>query len=221
VFDESFRATGRRPLSGVPSRARISPDGRRAALTVFETGHSYAEGGFSTRTTILDAATGNLIGDLEQFAVTRDGAPLKAVDFNFWGATFAGDGNRFYATLRTGGINYLIEGDVDSQTARVIHTGVECPSLSPDEQRLAFKKRITGNMTVFWQLAVLDLQSMRETVLDREARSVDDQVDWLDADHVVYHLPKSRGADIWALRADGTEAPRVLVEGGYSPSVLR
>jgi hypothetical protein len=221
VFDERFRAGSRQPLTGVPNRARISPDGRRAAITVFETGHSYAEGGFSTRTTIVDTTSGAIVGDLEKFAVTRDGAPFKAVDFNFWGVTFAADGNHFYATLRTAGINYLIEGNVDAQTARVIHTGVECPSLSPDGGRLAFKKRTIGSLTVFWKVAVLDLKTMAETVLEWETRSVDDQVDWLDDQHVVYHLPKSGGADIWSLRTDHADAPRLFITGGYSPSVVR
>ena len=221
VFDERFRPAARRPLTGVPNRARISPDGRRAAITVFESGHSYAEGGFSTRTTIVDTTTGDIIGDLEKFNVTRDDRPFKAVDFNFWGVTFADDGNRFYATLRTAGVNYLIEGDVDRQAARVIHIGVECPSLSPDGRRLAFKKRTVGSLTVFWKVAVLDLGTMAETVLDWETRSVDDQVDWLDDQHVIYHLPKSGGADIWALRTDRAEEPRLLIEGGYSPAVVR
>jgi len=57
VFDDRFVPGEKRPLAGVPSRARISPDGRYAALTVFQSGHSYAETGFSTATTIHDAAT--------------------------------------------------------------------------------------------------------------------------------------------------------------------
>jgi hypothetical protein len=221
IFDDRFRVGVKRPLSGVPNRARISPDGRRAAITVFESGHSYAEGGFSTRTTIVDTATGDVIGDLEKYTVTREGAPFKAADFNFWGVTFAGDGNRFYATLRTAGVNYLIDGDVDHRSARVIHAGVECPSLSPDGRRLAFKKRTVGSLTVFWKVAVLDLATMKETVLESETRSVDDQVDWLDDQNVVYHLPKTGGADIWALRTDRVDAPRVLIAGGYSPAVIR
>ena len=221
VFDERFSARARRPLTGVPNRARISPDGRRAAITVFETGHSYAIDGFSTRTTVVDTATGELIGDLEKFTVTRDGSPFKAVDFNFWGVTFTDDGNRFYATLRTAGVNYLIEGDVDRQSARVLRTGVECPSLSPDGRRLAFKKRTEGSVTVFWKVATLDLSTMAESVMEWESRSVDDQVDWLDDEHVIYHLPKTGGADIWALRTDRAEAPKLLIEGGYSPAVVR
>jgi hypothetical protein len=221
VFDDRFMTGVRRPLAGVPSRARISPDGRRAALTVFQSGHSYAEGGFSTATTIHDAATGEALANLESFTVERDGKPFDAVDFNFWGVTFADDGNRFYATLRTADVNYLVEGDVDRRAAKVVHTHVECPSLSPDNRRIAFKKRVTGNDTVLWQVAVLALDTFQETVLEAESRSVDDQVDWLDDEHVVYHLPKARGADIWALRVDRAEPPRVLVAGGYSPSVVR
>ena len=46
-------------LPGIPSRARISPDGRLGSVTAFVTGHSYADPGtFSTRTTILDMARG-------------------------------------------------------------------------------------------------------------------------------------------------------------------
>ena len=45
IFDSSFEVRGRVPLTGVPSRVRVSPDGRRAGITVFEEGHSYAEQG--------------------------------------------------------------------------------------------------------------------------------------------------------------------------------
>ena len=220
VFDEHFSTSPKRPLGGVPSRARISPDGRWAALTVFQSGHSYADGGFSTGTYLLDAATGQPMADLEMFDVFRDGQPFDAVDFNFWGVTFA-DGNRFYATLQTAGERYLIEGDVDKRQARVLRPGVECPSLSPDGRRLAFKKRVEGNVSVFWNVAVLDLTTMEETLLGAETRSVDDQVDWLDNEHVVYHLPRSGGADVWSLRVDRPEAPALLIRGGYSPSVVR
>ena len=105
-------------LQGVPSRVRVSSDGRRAAITLFVVGDSYNSTGFSTRTTILDVASGGSIADLEAFAVTRAGARFKARDFNFWGVTFARDGNRFFATLRSGTTNYLVEGDVDARTAR-------------------------------------------------------------------------------------------------------
>ena len=55
-------AHARIPLTGPPIRARVSPDGRRAALTVFETGHSYADASFSTRTIVVETASGRPVG---------------------------------------------------------------------------------------------------------------------------------------------------------------
>jgi hypothetical protein len=219
IFDEGFEPLHRIPLTGLPSRTRLTLDGRRAAITVFEQGHSYAEEGFSTRTTIVDTIAGRTLSDLEQFAVWRDGKRFHAVDFNFWGVTFAQDGNRFFATLASGGIQYLVEGDVDRREAHVLRAGVECPSLSPDNTRIAFKHRI--GRAGQWQLRVYDLRTGTETALTTEARSVDDQVDRLDDDHVMYHITGSRGADLWMIRTDGTASPTLLRQYAYSPAVVR
>ena len=140
IFDDHFTRIHSLPLTGAPSRTRLSPDGRRAAFTVFDEGHSYADGVFSTRTTIVDTSAGTVIGDLESWKVTRDGAPFANKDFNFWGVTFAADGNTFYATLRTQGSAYLIEGHVDARDARVLLQGAECPSLSPDQTRVGLQE---------------------------------------------------------------------------------
>ena len=80
IFDDQFVPRHRVPLTGVPSRTRVSPNGRWAAATVFEQGHSYAEDGFSTRTTIVDTNTGQTYADLEQFTVERDGRTTIASD---------------------------------------------------------------------------------------------------------------------------------------------
>lgn len=221
VFDASFARRGRIPLTGVPSRVRVSPDGRRAGVTVFEEGHSYAEQGYSTRTTLIDTTTASAIGDLESFTVTRNGRPFKAVDFNFWGVTFARDSNRFYATLASGGVKFLIEGDVDQRGARVIGQDVECPSLSPDNARIAYKKAYTDPRGLGWTLHVLDLATRADVPLSAEVRSVDDQVEWLDDGHVLYHQPSSRGADVWVMSIDGRTPPRILVPQAYSPAVVR
>jgi hypothetical protein len=218
VFDDTFTVRHRVRLTGLPSRTRLSPDGRFAGITVFETGHSYAGGGFSTRTTILDTATGGVIGDLEQFRITRDGRPFRAVDFNFWGVTFSADGNRFFVTLATGGTHYLVEGDVAAREGRVVRTGVECPSLSPDNARIAYKHATAPG---HWQLRVYDRRTGVETALTSEQRSVDDQVEWLDDDHVVYHISGAGGADLWMLRADGSGPPTPLRDRSYSPAVVR
>jgi hypothetical protein len=163
VFDGDFQPLHQLRLSGVPSRVRVAPDGRRAAITVFVSGHSYAASDFSTRTSFVDLRTGELVLDnMETFTVRRDGDVIKAADFNFWGVTFARDGNRFYATLGTRGQTYLIEGNLERREARVVHAGIECPALSPDNTRVAFKKRTGGVITaVTWRLSVLDLATGR------------------------------------------------------------
>jgi hypothetical protein len=221
LFDASFDVRGRVPLTGVPSRVRVSPDGRRAGVTVFEEGHSYAERGYSTRTTLIDLERATEITDLESFAVTRYGHTFRAVDFNFWGVTFTNDSNRFYATLGTGNEKYLIEGNIDMRTAIVVGTGVECPSLSPDNRLIAYKQAYTDARGVGWTIHVLDLETRADTALTAEDRSVDDQVEWLDDRHVMYHQPSSQGADIWVLDVNGRTPPRLLVPLAYSPAVVR
>ena len=224
VFDAGYQTRHDTALTGVPSRTRVAPDGRLAAFTYFVSGDSYATGGFSTRTVVIDAIDGTSLANLEDFAVTRDGAPFKSADFNFWGVTFSTERGKFYATLASGGTMHLIEGDVPSKTARVIREGIECPSLAPDGRRIAFKRRMPG-VRLLWRIHVLDLASGTETPT-AEARSVDDQIEWLDAQTVLYALPNHRqkataSMDIWAVPADGSGAPRVLVPNAESPAVVR
>ena len=61
TFGPDFHVRHTIPLQGVPSRARVSPDGRRGAVTVFVSGDSYSSTSFSTRTTLLDMSTGEAI----------------------------------------------------------------------------------------------------------------------------------------------------------------
>jgi len=111
-FGTDLRLRHEFPLSGIPSRTRVSPDGRVAAVTVFVSGHSYTQGGFSTETMLFDLRTGTTLSEMEEFTVLRGGERFTSPDFNFWGVTFAADGNRFYATLASRGTTYLIEGDL-------------------------------------------------------------------------------------------------------------
>jgi hypothetical protein len=209
VFDDHFQVLSTIRLTGIPSRARMSADGRLGATTVFVNGDSYAPGNFSTRTNIIDMRTARVIANLESFEVTRDGKAFSNSNFNFWGVTFARDDNRFYATLGSGAATYLVQGDLEARTMRVITDHVECPSLSPDGTRIAYKRSLDSHGS--WRLYVLDLKTLRETPL-AETGSVDDQVEWLDDSHVSYWLH----ADTWSVPADGSGRPVKLLTDASS-----
>jgi hypothetical protein len=216
IFGPRLDVRGEVALAGIPSRARVSPDGRYATATMFVTGHSYADqGSFSTTTTLIDVARGRRIAELEDFRTTRRGRLVTADDVNYWGVTFRRDSDRFYATLATGGRIHLVEGSVSQRRMRVVHETVECPSLSPDETRIAFKKRV-GPAGKRWRIHVLDLRTMHETAL-AETRNVDDQVEWLDGSTVLYGLDE----DVWSVPADGSGAPRRHAADADSPAALR
>ena len=223
-FGPDFTVRAEKPLAGVPSRARVSPDGKYGASTVFVTGDSYAAGSFSTRTTIWDMATGDELVGLEDFSVWDNGKQLQSPDHNFWGVTFdPADSGHFYATLGTTGHTYLVSGDVAARKLDVLRDGVECPSLSPDGTRIAFKQRTSagGADLPTWRLAVLDLATLHDHPL-AEAHNVDDQAEWLDNSTVVYAVDTGVGApSIYATPADGSGPPRLTVADADSPSVAR
>ncbi|MFJ9036170.1 TolB family protein [Streptomyces sp. NPDC102406] len=220
VLDARLHEKAHYPVPGIPSRARVSPSGRYAAWTAFVGGDSYAGTNFSTRAAILDTATGRLTPTLETYDIIKEGHPYRAADANFWGVTFAADDRHFYATLATHGSTYLVRGDLRARTVTTLHRNVECPSLSPDGTRIAYKKRVHGlPADAPWRLYVLDLATMRETPL-AEPRSVDDQAVWSDDHHLTYALPGDYGADLYTVPADGTGAPRELLTAAVSPAYL-
>ena len=229
LFDDRFVPRRTITLAGPPSRARVSPDGRKAAFTVFVNGHAYSMPSFTTRTSIVDAITGDsIVDDLEAWPVTRDGAAFKATDFNFWGVTFTRDSTHFYATLGSGGKTWLVQGDIARRQMRVVADDAECPSLSPDGRRIGFKRRDTTDPggRFWWHVAVLDLASGPVRVLPGESRSVDDQVEWNGNDELLYAMPldsqqSSAETDVWAIAADGKTPARRLARFAFSPAVSR
>jgi hypothetical protein len=217
VFDDKLQPEHSIRLTGLPSRARVSADGRYGAMTVFVSGDAYLESSvaFSTRTYLLDMGSGRTIEQLEQFEVEKDGETIDAADFNFWGITFdPANSDRFYATLGTGTHHYLVEGSVRGKSVRVLRDGVECPSLSPDGKRIAFKSRLDG--TDRWRLHVLDLATLEDHAV-AEKRSIDDQAEWLDDDTLVY----SDETNVYTVPADGSGDPVLLVKDATSPVALR
>ncbi|MFG2448691.1 TolB-like translocation protein [Streptomyces sp. M41(2017)] len=220
ILDATLHERARYDVPGIPSRARVSPSGRFAAWTAFVGGDSYAGTNFSTRAAIVDTRTGRLTPSLEAYRVIKDGRTYHAADVNFWGVTFASDDRTFYATMATHGSTYLVRGDLRARTVTTVHTDVECPSLSPDGTRVAYKKRVEGlPADAPWHLYVLDLATGRETAL-AEPRSVDDQAVWRDDHTLVYALPGDYGADLYTLPSDGTGAPHRISTAAVSPAYI-
>jgi hypothetical protein len=223
VLSRTLQPTVSVKITGSPSRDRISPDGKYVASTVFVAGHSYTDVGFSTVTEIVDAATGHGLGNLESWKIVKDGRPYHNVDVNYWGVTFAGDGNTFYATVGTQGTTYLVRGNIAARELTTMHQNVECPSLSPDGKLIVYKKA-TGNTSArHWRFTALDLATGAETPLP-ETRSIDDQAAWLDNSHVLYAVSRgqvgSGRTDVWESpvppRAGG--APKLLIPDAESPA---
>ena len=179
-------------------------------------------------------ASGDVLGDLEQFTAWRDGQRFNAPNFNFWGVTFARDSNLFYATLRVIGDfkspsgqktrraqTYLVREDLGLRKLTVLHENVECPSLSPNDRLIAYKKYIGDGA---WRFYVLDLARMNERPIDAETRSVDDQLEWLDDSHVLYATFRSATApilDVHVAPLNGSGPARVFLPAAQSPIVVR
>jgi hypothetical protein len=105
-----------------------------------------------------------------------------------------------------------------------LRTDAECLSLSPDQSRIAYKKRLESKARGVWRLAVLDLRTGQESLL-AETRRVDDQAEWLDNNRLLYGLPGPRAeattSDVWVVPADGTGETTVVIPEASSPAVVR
>ncbi|MEK8106998.1 hypothetical protein NKG94_21030 [Micromonospora sp. M12] len=111
-------------------------------------------------------------------------------------------------------------GDLAARRVETLKENVECPSLSPDGSRVAFKEAVDADPTKGWRLSVLDLATLRVTAT-AETRSVDDQAAWLDGETMAYTLRKDDGQpDVWSIRADGSGTPKLVIPGAESPSPL-
>ncbi len=225
IVDLDFNVLAVIPLAGTPIRVRLSPDEQVAAATVFVTGERY-DADFTTRTTLIDLRTLTATADLEQFQAQREGRPFSRIDFNYWGVTFHANSQRFFATLGYTGTRLLVEGNAEARQLRVIRDNVECPSLSPDERLVAFKSRMPGSRE--WRLHMLNPESGAEWAIRGETRNIDDQVEWLDAGHVLYQVLEDRGLPEDALNvwkspvAEGAaEAPVRFIRAASSPAVVR
>lgn len=227
VLDEALNTTRTLPLVGLPSRVRASSDGSFGAVTLFTSGDSYLAAGFSTRTYVFDLAGRGPLFDLERLRVSQGGTVIDSPDFNYWGVTFGEPSTRFFASLASGGVVRLVEASLETGECRTLHERVECPALSPDRTRLCYKRLSADQPPNRWALALLDLSTLEERVLSGEEHSVDDQVEWLDEQHVLYarSTPDDFGggvhADIWSLDVDADGPAHIYLREARSPSVVR
>lgn len=223
VFDASGGVVKKWGLPGLPSRTRISHDDKLAAFTSFVTGSAYATVGFSTATDIYSLTDGHDYGNIEQFTLWIDGKVNTAADRNIWGVTFVpGNDDAFFATAATGGHTYLVRGSLSARTLAAVHETAECPSVSPDGTRVAFKVNVSKTSTAFWNVAVMDLATGTVTMMP-DKRDMDDQVEWLDDSTILYGLPHADTPgdyDVWETAADGSGSPSLLIKHAWSPAVI-
>ena len=202
-----------------PSRAAVSPDGAVAAWTGFTQGHSYLdEGEFATLTQVISVER-ERAADLERHFTTWDGgATVQDVDRNYWGVTFV-DSDRFYATIATGESTSIVEGQISRSRLDVVFENASCPEVSPDGSTIVAKDMLDESM----RLVAIDTSTGERTQLG-ETRFVDDQVEWLDDDTILYALPNEDGTaaqpgfDIWLLDIEPGATPQLLVPFASSPA---
>ena len=229
LFDASYHPFARHTSPGIVSRVRISPGSRYVAVTAFVQGHSYG-GAFSTQTIIYDARTAAPMGDLETFDLRRHGRDELSPKKNIWGVTFSDDDN-FFVTVGIGDERVLAKGRISTHAIDMMPFSVECPSLSPDGTRIAFKKKLVPLDA--WHLAVLDLRTNTVTTLPSDY-SIDDQAMWIDNDTLAYSVPNNYRykalpasqriiipTDTMEVAADGKSQPHVFLAGSESLVVVR
>lgn len=212
--------------SGLPSRTRISPDGSFSAVTTFVSGTSYADVGSGETTTLvtIDDIDGPLrIRGAHQLAIDSNNDRYAIFDAQYWGMTFV-DEDEFYITGFYGDAPEIMRGRLSDMTAEPTGWVGSCPSVSPDGQTVVYKEiRDTGG----FDLIAVDVATNERWTLG-ESRSVDDQVEWLDNDTILYALHPEGGEtplqpefDIWMLDiAEGSE-PVLFLPNADSPAVAR
>jgi len=216
VFDKSLAPGARILLRGVPTRVRVAPDGKRAAITTYAEEETPAGERLATETVIVELPSGLQLADVREFPIdTARFAPVKGpIDVS--SVAFDLDGDRFFAAVSASGERYLVSGSLAHRAMTALRAGIASESLSPDGALLVIKKPREQGV---WQLAVLDVRTWKERDLNQGSRSVDDQVEWFGNQHVMFHDTDGETTSLWVLSVDGSGPPRVLLKDAYSGAV--
>jgi len=211
--------------STLPSRARVSADQNWASSTIFLEGSGYQDlGGFSTVVWVVDLASGGSAIAIDAMVIENAEARHRDPAANFWGVSFGEDGN-FWVTGSFGDQVELLQGNAGDETLQP--TGIEgsCPSLSPDGSTLVYKRLLDSGE---YQLVAMDLASGDSWDLG-ESRPVDDQVEWLDENTILYgmHVEGWTGGsvdpefDTWMVDVDPGSQPELFAPQADSPAAVR
>src|SRR5262249_29886893 len=129
----------------------------------------------------------------------------------------------FFVTAYFDGVPHLAKGSVGRRQIQAVAPKVECPSLSPDGTRIAFKRRISETA---WAPAVMELATLKVRGFS-VPQSVDDQIEWIDDHTLVYEvvdrpLVGSAKVDLHSLdiRSD-TPTQALWMEDARSPTFIR
>lgn len=218
LFDRRLGPDTRIELPGIPIRVRVAPTGRVAAITTL-TQDRDDDDRRVPNSIVVDLASGALVADLGDFTIDHEGALPIGDRIAVSGVAFERDGTRFFATLVTDSEPVLLAGSIAERRLTVLRRGVANEALSPDGRSLAVKKPVAEGGR--WQLAIIDLTTWTERDLPQGPTSVDDQVEWLDDHHVMYHGLDGDSTSLWILPADGGSDPAVLLKHAYSGVVER
>jgi len=207
----------------LPSRIRVSADASYATTTVFTSGSSYQDvAGFSTFVEFFDLENRDNVLELEDFSYTKSNSRFGDIAGDFWGVTFTPE-NDFYATFGIDDQIEIIKGSIEDK--EIEPTGIlgSCPSVSPDGKTMVYKKMVDNE----FQLVAIDLETNVTTEIG-EISNIDDQVEWLDNDTILYALHTNEIAedvqpefDIWSIDIAAGSEPKLFLPNADSPAVYR
>ena len=213
ILDAALRRATRDPLTGLPSRARVSPDGRFGAMTMFVSGDSYRRPGqFSTRTTLIDLASGEQIG--RPRGVHGDARTASASTRR----TSTSGASRSRATATTSTRRWPPAARLPRPGQRprahreVIHDERRVPVALA--RRHAHRLQAPRRQAAALAPARARPRHAGARRRSSERRPIDDQVEWLDNRTLLYGI----GVDVWSAPADGSGRPQRFLADAASPS---